>query len=410
MVSMTTTNGSRCAVQQRKLPGGNLMEASAQWATRPDDERFGSIEEWAAWARGKRQAAIVTQPIAANRLAFAARGEEVVIVGPTGSEARMSTHAFTQECQSVGAPAAFLRTLSPQTAATALGEAHRQRTNAQERTLLMVETSTGLLVRGSTSPRYGRIWDAEIADFIGRLAENGWVVPPARPARPGQRGTRMATQADVDAFGTIAPGGGTAVHVGDLIAPAGLYGSMHDCFAFLVDPRTPIELPGAAPLWRGVMVHNSEVGGISLELTGFLCDGICGNHIVWGARGVTQFRVIHLGDRAGDRFRDASIAIGDYARASAQMEIERTKRAMALVLGDDSAEVAESLAKKVGLPQRTLVAAIDGVTGMPELRGASPLSAWGIASGLTRMSQQTAHTDERVKIDRAAGKVIELAF
>lgn len=38
----------------------------------------------------------------------------------------------------------------------------------------------------------------------------------------------------------------------------------------------------------------------------------------------------------------------------------------------------------------------------------SPLSVWGIVCGLTRISQQSAFTDERVAIDRAAGKLMSM--
>jgi len=38
-----------------------------------------------------------------------------------------------------------------------------------------------------------------------------------------------------------------------------------------------------------------------------------------------------------------------------------------------------------------------------------PNTAWGYAAGLTRLSQG-AFTDKRVEIDRAAGKVLELAL
>lgn len=39
-----------------------------------------------------------------------------------------------------------------------------------------------------------------------------------------------------------------------------------------------------------------------------------------------------------------------------------------------------------------------------------PLTAWGYAQGITRMSQNSANADSRVELDKAAGKVIELAF
>jgi len=80
-----------------------------------------------------------------------------------------------------------------------------------------------------TSEKYTRIWNWEIADRLNEMVEKGWRVPPARPAMPNQPGTRPATVQDVlDVAGFL------SVNLGDPIAPAGLYASDHDMFAFLV--------------------------------------------------------------------------------------------------------------------------------------------------------------------------------
>ena len=39
-----------------------------------------------------------------------------------------------------------------------------------------------------------------------------------------------------------------------------------------------------------------------------------------------------------------------------------------------------------------------------------PRTAWGMAQGATRLSQQEINADHRVALDRAAGKVLEVAF
>ena len=39
-----------------------------------------------------------------------------------------------------------------------------------------------------------------------------------------------------------------------------------------------------------------------------------------------------------------------------------------------------------------------------------PLTAWGLAQGITRLSQTTPFADERAKLDRAAGKALRIAF
>jgi len=40
----------------------------------------------------------------------------------------------------------------------------------------------------------------------------------------------------------------------------------------------------------------------------------------------------------------------------------------------------------------------------------SPRTAWGMAQGLTRISQETPYADSRTELDRAAGKGLAIAF
>jgi len=39
-----------------------------------------------------------------------------------------------------------------------------------------------------------------------------------------------------------------------------------------------------------------------------------------------------------------------------------------------------------------------------------PFTAWGMAQGISRLSQSTPYMDERTQLDRAAGKVLRIAF
>jgi hypothetical protein len=39
-----------------------------------------------------------------------------------------------------------------------------------------------------------------------------------------------------------------------------------------------------------------------------------------------------------------------------------------------------------------------------------PHTVWGMAQGITRLSQQTPHADVRDRLDRTAGKVLKIAF
>ena len=60
-----------------------------------------------------------------------------------------------------------------------------------------------------------------------------------------------------------------------------------------------------------------------------------------------------------------------------------------------------------GLAKKSLGAAYDLVDASATY--GSPRSAWGMANGLTALSQQTAYTDDRMSLDRAAGRLLTVA-
>ena len=47
---------------------------------------------------------------------------------------------------------------------------------------------------------------------------------------------------------------------------------------------------------RGVFVWNSEVGAGAFKVQCFYLEAVCGNHIVWGAKGVQTLRLVHKGN------------------------------------------------------------------------------------------------------------------
>ena len=88
-----------------------LFKASNQWATRPDDERFATLEE-ALKVTGdrKNRAAEANVPFGAL-LATRHTDGGLGLVGPTGNRAALTNWSFKQLCAKVGAPAEYLATL-----------------------------------------------------------------------------------------------------------------------------------------------------------------------------------------------------------------------------------------------------------------------------------------------------------
>jgi hypothetical protein len=206
---------------------------------------------------------------------------------------------------------------------------------------------------------------------------------------------------------------GLSITEGDQIAPAGLYASDKDLFGFMVNQSRGIKVPGGNELYRGFFLENSEVGDRSLRLTTFLYNRVCGNHIVWDAHDVKELKVVHRGN-AEERALNGYLAqVREYADASAYEAEQGIAKAVAFKIGDTAEEVLDALwGKRIqNLAKSDITGAIAESEAHPEDRGAAdPLSAWGIAQGLTRLSQKSPFADARVTLDRAASKVLQMAF
>lgn len=383
-----------------------LFKASNQWAQRPDDERFSTLQELHdAVSSYRATAREATVPF--NTLRTEARGTEIVLVSKANTPARLTNWAFGQVALAVGAPANYLRNLPPTLAAQNLNYGLAKTEDRTDRQLLL-HANGDLLARAITSERYTRIWNADITSRLLSMPDQGWQVPPARPVRDGQRGTRIATEADV----LRGEGFGLSIHVGDQIAPAGLYASDHDLFVFMVNNDKRISEPGNPDgLARGFFVINSEVGAASFAIIRFLYRHVCGNHIVWGAQQVSEFRIKHIGNADDRAFAHIKGELVKYANESASDEEARIDKTARFIIGATKDEVLDSLfnVKSLGLSRARLSDAYDRAE-QDEVAAVNPRSLWGMAQGVTRLSQESQYADERVQLDRAAGKILSIAF
>ena len=89
-----------------------LFKASRQWASRPADERFESLQ--ALFNATKSYADIAAEKVVPfSSIRVEAQGEDMGIVGKAGIPAKFTHWAFGQLCRNVGAPADYLRDLPP---------------------------------------------------------------------------------------------------------------------------------------------------------------------------------------------------------------------------------------------------------------------------------------------------------
>jgi hypothetical protein len=179
-------------------------------------------------------------------------------------------------------------------------------------------------------------------------------------------------------------------------------------FAFLLHPDRVVDDGSGKSLFRGFFCWNSEVGDKSWGISKFLFESACGNHIIWGSRGVAEFRFAHIG-RINERIaRTVQVELRKYANDSVSDEETRIKAARRFVIGATKDEVLDKVFRmRIPVLSRK---ALESSYAAAEKAEYDPKTAWGMVQGITRVSQETTYADQRTELDRAAGKVMQIAF
>ena len=370
-----------------------LFKASKQWSTRPEDERYYTIQD--AFHASKQYAASAAEKlISPATLRAEAIGEDVQLVG-RGDRPAMLTHwAFGQVSNLLGAPASYLRKLPATLAVQNLNHGLKSRygtvdaPKTEDQLNMLAHVNGGIVVRSLNSDKYSRIWNWELLGRMVDFGNYGWCnpVPFATVNTEGQRGEPT------------------------------IYVSDHDMFVFQVNNRNRIKEPGNdSGLGRGFFVENSEVGAARLRITTFLYRYMCCNHIIWRAKNVNEISVKHIGDahdRVMSQFGHLAIELKRYAESSASEDEVRIASAKSrLIDAKDKDSLLDFLFSKLrGQVTRTNLDASYQLALRHENTDGAARSYWGIAQGMTRHSQTLPYADERVSLDRAAGKVLEMAF
>lgn len=373
------------------------MQASNEWARRPADQRFSTLDDLLL-NQLKHHTDSKQVNVGIKTLRVDATGGKLTLQTPQGPLG-YTNWSFGQFAQRVGAPASYLRTLSPRLVAENLNESIDS--TEAETMQLYFENEGRRRALALTSQKYSRIANWEVVKGVKALPGN-WRTAPAIPTQGGPN-TRIATAADVGPW--------TRVNIGDPIMDAGLYGSDEDIFIFQICPDAAVELD-SGPLFRGFFVRNSEVGKATFEITRFLFQQICGNHIVWGASEFESISIRHLGRNARTRaFDQLGTELKKYAEMSVKEEKSALERATVIELGKTREELVDNLyqRKDLQLTKRVINAAYDVAVENETAQRSSPRSAWGFVQGLTRVSQDSPFADERTKLDRAAGRILSFA-
>ncbi len=154
--------------------GENVDRVSSEWFSRPDDERFLSLDDLFASVRGRAERSRTrTVESAAIRVeAHRDDPERLGLVLPSSEAPIAPTHwSFGQLSRLVGAPAAYLRQLPAPLAGINLQYGLTNHRAEQIKTMEVANGRTEL--RAVTGPDYGRIYGHELVSAVQRIAGNG---------------------------------------------------------------------------------------------------------------------------------------------------------------------------------------------------------------------------------------------
>jgi hypothetical protein len=351
----------------------NLFAAHTQWATRPSDERYQSLDAMQTVVERRALQSNSVSLTASDLSRFAVEDiDGQIAVGGN----RLTNWSLTQLSQLAGVPSGYIRELPAHLAVANLDHGLRDRLTSRtdgDLSFLVGNLGHEGVLRACTSQRYSRIWDHEVLNLVKQHA--GDFRPPLG-FRDGQWGA-------------------------DLV-PSGLYASDRDIFAFLVNEENPLVV-GNDVLHRGFYCWNSEVGGSSFGWSTFYYRMVCGNNIIWGASDIRETRVRHVGKAARTALMETFPAALDELRALGPQKSEHLE-----IVTAQKDELATTATKAVeALRERGFTGreAREGVVAA-EREEEMPFTRWGLLQGLVAYARTMSATDARVELERKAPKIL----
>lgn len=361
----------------------NLMVASNQWASRPEDQRFTSLIELNDYCQALRMRS-ASRVVSSRRLEAQPLGDDhkgLVVTDPRGDAHNVTHWAFGQLANRAGAPASYLRGLPSELAADCVNYGLRYHRDVEELGILSTAANgVPATLRAVTGPNYGRIWNATLTEALVKRFGDG-ITGDFRV--PGEFGQEVAvTKANTT-----------------------LYGSDRDIFVFLADERRRIEVPGRragmmGTFARGFIVWNSEVGDTTLGFAQFLFDYVCCNRIIWGATGYQELRVRHTASAPDKWLEEISPTIVAYAEASDVGVVDRIQAAQAAKV-----DSVDDFLKNRRFT-RTQVTNVKAAFLTDEQRPME--SVFDVVTGVTAYARAIPYQNERVRLEREAGKMMDL--
>jgi len=371
--------------------GQRIGRVSSEWFSRPEDERYLSLNDLfdAVHARAEAATARTIETRAIRVEAASDNPERLSLLLPDRDAPVAPTHwSFGQLCSLVGAPSGYLRQLPAALAGINLQHGLLAHRGERVKTL---ETGDGRTeLRAVTGPDYGRIWDHELVSAVMKIAGNGtgdtrWKVPGMLDWSTMRHNPFVEVTKDTTT----------------------LYASDRDVFLFLVDDANPIEagrLPNGDPdlFFRGFYCWNSEVGSKTLGMATFYLRAVCMNRNIWGAEGFEEISIRHSKFAAGRFAQEAAPALARFASSSPGSFLNGIKAARAAIVARDDDERQGFLRKRGFSKGETdkIIATVLQEEGHP------PTSIFDFVQGINAVARDRPHQDARLELEGKGAKLL----
>jgi len=357
------------------------LTTAREYASRPADQRFPSLGALIADAKHERElskevAYNLKDLRAASTWVEGANAATLQLESPKG-RARFSHWSFGQLCRMLGAPASYLRELPPTIAADCLNHGLTAAENGTSANLL-VRAANGTpepVIRACTSKTYGRVWDHELYSAVDDLIarHSGWTV-------------ESVTRGDRDSVLTISNKRAT------LQDPS--------VQRIVNDPQADV----GGIMYRSLTIGNSEVGGGSVWYEGGIFRARCKNLMLWSAVVESRYRRRHVGSHV---LRDVVRNLSHFAFRYLEQSSERDEAIIRQLIDREIASTREGVIDELRAMGATQEQAQQAYATCEMYEAASPRSFWGVVQGMTRASQQTEYSSDRLELDRLAAQILQ---
>lgn len=373
--------------------GGHSQLLNGEWLKRPADERFLSLDELLQHTKKR------TEPCRETNVPLSRLGVHVFDSGRLGfsvaGDVMETTHwSFGQVCREIGAPADFVRKLTPSLAVDVM----RDQIGRQHHTVKVY--GDGDRIRAVNSPTYGRIPDHKIVAAVKAMTE--------------------ASDANFKIPGVMNWGTGQYdPSVPPSIETTTLFASDRDVALFLCDDEEPIDvgkLPNGEPdlMFRGLFVKNSEVGDGSLYVATMYLRAVCANRCLWGIEGFQDIRIRHTRNAARRLTHEVMPVLnsyrrrGDKARVVKGVVAAKEEQVVTVPPWHDADEAREQQLKfltgKLSFPKSVAEAILKhDAPGTPRDQATS---VWDMVNLVTSYAQTAKHHNRRLEIEGRASDAL----